>query len=145
MRSAIGSPDAVLGPFFHVGIVVPDLEAAMEELGAAMGFEWSGPLERDLGKWVVRAAFARTSPPYVELIQSIPGSVWETAPGAPFHHLSYWCDELESTSSALAETGMALELDLGFARYHLTASGTRIELLDADIRAAFDERWGLPG
>ena len=151
MRWAIGSPDGMFDPagkvgtFFHVGVVVADIEAAMAELGEAMGVEWSGPIERDVGEWVVRAAFARTPPPYLELIEGQPGSVWDATSGAGIHHLSYWSDDLDSASSSLETAGMPLEFDIGVARYHRGEhSGTRVELLDSDARPAFFERWGLP-
>ena len=131
--------------FFHVGVVVPDLEAAMAELGPAIGADWSGPLEREVGEWVVRATFAQTAPPYVELIEAVPGSVWEATPGAPIHHMSYWSDDLDADGVRLEAAGMALELDLQFIRYHRgKTSATRIELLDSGVHAAFFERWDLP-
>ena len=69
-------------PYFQVGFVVPDLEAAMEELGAGLGVELVGPQERDLGDpGVLRIAFARTPPPYVELIQGPAGSLWDASSG----------------------------------------------------------------
>ncbi len=63
-------------PYFQTGFVVPDLEAAMEEMGASLGVEWVGPKERDLREWgldaQLRMAFARTSPPYLEPLESLP-------------------------------------------------------------------------
>ena len=140
----MGNVAAELGPFFHVGIVVPDLEVAIVELGGAIGAEWSGPLEREVGEWVVRATFAQTPPPYVELIEALPGSVWEAAPGSPIHHLSYWSSDLDADGARLETSGMPLELDLGFLRYYRGfGSGARIELLDRAVEEAFLERWRL--
>jgi len=39
------SPPAVHIPFFHVGFIVPDLDAAMEEFHVALGIEWRAPID----------------------------------------------------------------------------------------------------
>ena len=94
---------------FHTGIVVDDLAAAKEELGAALGVTW-----RDGGAEVRltdrRPARAPCRPPtpcrpsgphHVELVQSIPGTVWSvTAPGHA-HHLGYWVDDVPSAAAEL--------------------------------------------
>jgi hypothetical protein len=132
---------------FQVGFVVPDLEAAMEELGAALGVEMIGPQERDLGKGLVlRIAFARTPAPYLELIEGPPGSIWDSTGGARIHHLGYWSEDMDADSARLEAAGMAREIDLGFARYHGpgSATGARVELISTEHREAFYERWGLP-
>ena len=132
--------------YFQVGFVVPDLEAAMDELGTSLGVEVIGPLERDLDEGVLRIAFALTPPPYVELLEGPPGSVWDAVDGAKMHHLGYWSEDIDADSARLERAGMALELDLGFARYHgpALATGARLELIDIGYKADFFARWGLP-
>jgi hypothetical protein len=39
------SPSAIHNPFFHGGFIVPDLDAAMEELHVALGIEWRAPID----------------------------------------------------------------------------------------------------
>ena len=134
-------------PYFQVGFVVPHLEAAMEELGAGLGVELVGPQERELGdRGVLRIAFARTPPPYVELIEGPAGSLWDASSGAHLHHLGYWSEDMDADSARLEAAGMRLELDLGFARYHSPAgaAGARVELIDVAHRTDFVARWGLP-
>ena len=131
---------------FQVGFVVPDLEAAMKELGAALGVEMIGPQERDLGgEGVLRIAFARTPAPYLELIEGQPGSVWDSTGGPRIHHLGYWSDDMDADSARLEAAGMPREIDLGFARYHgpAAATGARIELISTEHRETFYGRWGL--
>ncbi len=134
-------------PHFQVGFVVPDLEAAMDELGAALGVELVGPLEREIGDAVLRIAFARTPPPYLELIEGPPGSIWDATGGAHIHHLGYWSEDMDADSARLEAAGMELELDLGYVRYHRpgAGAGARIELIDAAYQTDFRARWGLPG
>jgi glyoxalase/bleomycin resistance protein/dioxygenase superfamily protein len=133
-------------PYFQVGFVVPDLEAAMEEMGASLGVEMVAPQERDVGIGTLRISFALTPPPYIELIQGPPGSVWDATGGSRIHHLGYWSEDMDADSARLEAGGMPLELDLGYARYHRSAAGegVRIELIALAHRATFFTRWALP-
>ena len=38
-------PSAIHNPFFHVGFIVPDLGAAMEEFHVALAIEWRAPID----------------------------------------------------------------------------------------------------
>lgn len=152
-RSGGGGPTAApaastmdrLQPFFQVGIAVQDIEQAMAELGGALGVEWVGPTVRELGPTTLRVAFARTGPPYLELIEGSPGSIWDAPAGSFLHHLGYWSDDLAADAARLEASGIPLEVDLGHARYHRsTSGGIRIELIDAAHRQNFLARWGLP-
>jgi hypothetical protein len=40
-----------VGTLFHVGVRVPDLEAAMAELDAALGITWASVVEREQQAW----------------------------------------------------------------------------------------------
>jgi Glyoxalase/Bleomycin resistance protein/Dioxygenase superfamily len=133
-------------PYFQVGLAVPDLEAAMREVGSSLGVQMIGPLERDLGDGTLRIAFARTPPPYLELLEGPPGSIWDAAGGAKMHHLGHWSEDLDADGARLEEAGIPLELDLGFARYYgpAPATGARVELIDIDYRPEFLARWSLP-
>jgi hypothetical protein len=133
-------------PYFQVGFVVPDLESAMEEIGTSLGVEMVAPQERDVGVGTLRISFAKTPPPYIELIQGPPGSVWDGTGGSRIHHLGYWSADMDEDGAQLEAGGMPLELDLGYARYHRSASneGVRIELIALAHRATFFTRWGLP-
>jgi hypothetical protein len=143
--ASIPSTISLVQPFFQIGIAVRNIEQAMEELGAALGVEWVGPKVREFGPTTLRAAFARTRPPYLELIEGSPGSIWDAPAGSFIHHLGYWSDDLKADAARLEASGVHLELDLGHARYHRgTSSGTRIELIDAAHKQVFLARWGLP-
>jgi Glyoxalase/Bleomycin resistance protein/Dioxygenase superfamily len=135
-------------PYFHVGVVVPNLERAMEELGTVLGATWTEIAERPLGEWTVRVAFATDGPPFIELVEGPPGSPWEAAGGARLHHLAWWIDDLARERERLASSGFAPEFDgrsIGalFDYYAAPESGLRIELVDGSIRKGFYERWGL--
>jgi len=92
-----------------VGIVVPDLEAAMADLATELGFEFAIVFDDDLEvrepPGVDRAIHLRIaySPqrPALELIEAAPGTPW--APDrVGLHHLAYFVDDLVADSDRLA-------------------------------------------
>ena len=63
-----------------------DSRFALSDVDAA---EPSGDVELDL-----RFAYSATEP-RLEIIRSVPGSLWVPAPGSGIHHLGYWSDDVE--------------------------------------------------
>ena len=136
--------------FYHTGIVVPDLDAAMARLSALAGYRWINPLSytlpfrtpsgtRELTSTIVYSVQA----PHLELIQEVPGSPWTAAPGNSVHHLGYFTDNLTDTAKMLEDSGFAFEMtadvsgsDLALFAYYIDAVGTRIEIVD---RALFPD------
>jgi Glyoxalase/Bleomycin resistance protein/Dioxygenase superfamily len=136
--------------FYHTGIVVPDLDAAMARLSALAGYRWINPLSytlpfrtpsgtRELTSTIVYSVQA----PHLELIQEVPGSPWTAAPGNSVHHLGYFTDNLTDTAKMLEDNGFAFEMtadvsgsDLALFAYYIDAVGTRIEIVD---RALFPD------
>jgi hypothetical protein len=136
--------------FYHTGIVVPDLDAAMARLSALAGYRWINPLSytlpfrtpsgtRELTSTIVYSVQA----PHLELIQEVPGSPWTAAPGNSVHHLGYFTDNLADTAKMLEDNGFAFEMtadvsgsDLALFTYYIDAVGTRIEIVD---RALFPD------
>ena len=93
----------------HVGIVVPDLEAAMADLAAQLRFDFAIVFDDDLEVReppdADRAIHLRIaySPqrPALELIQAVPGTPWAPA-RVGLHHLAYFVDDLPAESGRLA-------------------------------------------
>ena len=132
-------------PFWQVGIVVPEIESAMAELSAALGVEWSGPRDREVDGIRIRVAFAMTPPPYLELLEGPPGSVWDATAGARIHHLGFWSADKERDGADLEGVGFERLPNSGYARYYLgPASGTVVELVGRDFDPRIDSDWGLP-
>jgi hypothetical protein len=149
MASFVGAP---LRPedFYHTGIIVPDLDAAMARLSALAGYRWINPLTytlpfrtatgvRELTSTIVYSLQA----PHVELVQEVPGSPWTAAPGNSVHHLGYFSDNLADSARMLEANGFTLEMtadvpgsDLALFAYYVDAFGTRIEIVD---RALFPD------
>ncbi len=106
-------PPAIHNPFFHVGFVVRDLDAAMEEFRAALGIDWRAPIEAAvplLGpegviESNVCSVYTEGGPPAIELVQSVPGTLLAGYGGVSFHHLGFWTDRLANSSRDLEAHG----------------------------------------
>ena len=132
----------------HVGIVVPDLEAAMAEMSRLLGLQWTAPQTRPDGEHVLLVAFS-TSVPRIELIQGNPGGVWSTEGGPRIDHIAFWIKDFEATSAAAEAIGVAREAG-GTASWggrwayvRGPDTGTRIELCDERGRPIFERTWGF--
>jgi hypothetical protein len=128
-------------PPYHVALVVPDVEQAMADLGAALGFSWAtvqrrtNTFETPSGPTPVDMCFVYSleGPPYLELIEQRAGSIFDTA---GLHHLGLWCDERGSESDRLDQLGWPRET-VGLAPdgswagglFHVVA-GLRVEVVD---------------
>ena len=139
-----------LVPYYHVGIVVPDLLEAQKELSSQLGVTWGPVLHLDGAD--VRDGEGRdlvlptticysVDAPHLEVIQEVPGSVWACNEHSNLHHIGFWSDDMPGASSALSVGGCPLQL-CGRAGeiapsswvYHGTGLGIRIEIVDAGLR-----------
>jgi hypothetical protein len=94
----------------HVGIVVPHLEAAMDNLAAQLRFDFVIVFDDDLDVREpgdpdraihLRIAYSPQRPA-LELIEAVPGTPW--APErVGLHHLAYFVDDLPTESERLAD------------------------------------------
>ena len=144
----------------HIGIVVSDLDGAMNEFSSQLALTWA-PIRhgervvRHLGRLVttdLRLTYSIEGPPHLELIGEAPGTPWEPT-GGGIHHAGFWVEDLRGAGRLLTRAGMALEATydaedgglLGFA-YFTDANGFRVEILDDSRRQSFDD-WlaGGPG
>lgn len=102
--------------FYHTGIVVPDLDAAMARLSALAGYTWITPMSYRLplrtagGTRELASTFVYSlQSPHLELIREVPGSPWTAPPGNAVHHLGYFTDDLAAAARTLEDNGFALE------------------------------------
>lgn len=132
----------------HVGLVVPDLEAAMAEMTRLLGLQWTAPQERPDGERTLRVAFSTTEP-RIELIQGNPGGTWSVDEGPRLDHMAFWIEDFEAT--AAAASNMALDREAGgtaswggrWAYVRSRDTGARIELCDARGQEHFAKTWGF--
>ena len=141
---------------YHVGVRVPDIGQAMDEMGSSLGLEWCSLLERAQTVWLpdegvvdipLKFTYSTTGPMHVELLEGSPGSVWDgrVAPGA--HHLGVWSDDVRGDTQALLDAGWTLLMaqappDAGFGAftYVQPPSGLIVELVWSAIAPMF-QRW----
>lgn len=136
--------------FYHTGIIVADLDAAMSRLTALAGYRWITPVSYTLpfrttsGTQELTSTFVYSvQAPHVELIKEVPGTAWTAAPGNAIHHLGYWTDDLAESAKRLEDNGFTFEAtadtappELALFAYYVDAAGTRIEIVD---RALFPD------
>jgi hypothetical protein len=74
----------MIGLPFHSALIVPEVHSAMSELSSAFGLQWCTLKESETSVWTpegrleltFRGAFSRPGPTRVELIESVPGTLW---------------------------------------------------------------------
>jgi hypothetical protein len=148
----------LIGPPFHAGLIVADVESAMKELGAAFALDWSSVRVSETVVWTpggrvdltFRGGFSKPGPTRLELIEAIPGTLWDTTRAVALHHVSFWSSALEEDSDELAQKGFPLVATAWqegaegrpclFA-YHRKDSGPFMELLDERERPQYEEWW----
>jgi hypothetical protein len=144
-----------LPPHFHVGIVVPDIERARATLTRQLGVTWGPVISFDPNE-VRDASGVDLSPatklcysveaPRLELIEEVPGTVWECNEHSNLHHIGFWSDDFDGHIQHLVGTGCPLQLcgragdtaPVSFT-YHGNDLGVRIEILDAALRPTMEE------
>jgi len=110
--SWFGTPPAGLD-MYHVGVVVPDVRAAMTQYGDALGFTWSAVGDTTLDVLVdgearkarIAATYSLEGPPYLELVEERSGAVW-AAGALGLQHVGLWTDDLEGSISRLEAAGL---------------------------------------
>lgn len=136
------------GDLWHTGIVVDDLQAAMDELGEQLGVTWheggaAVRMSTDEGVRTVttRYALSKEGPHHVELGQSIEGTLWSAPSPGHAHHLGYWVDDVVAASAALDELGSPRAATIAISddappmcAYHRTTSGLYVEVVSRGLR-----------
>ena len=125
--------------YFHLGLVVPDIEAAMAQLGPALGLTFNPTHVSVYGEDTITVTYAREGPPYLEFIQGEPGSKWNTSAGPRPDHVGYFSHDLDGDAAALEAAGLPVDIDgRQYGRpftYHRAAdAGLRVELVGEKFR-----------
>ena len=146
---------------FHVGVLVPNLEMAMTELGDGLGLTWSAMVEREQPIWSpkhgastlpLRFTYSSQGPQHVELLQGPPGSIWDGVAHPGVHHMGVWVDDVGAEVERLTSLGWTLELALrapeegyGTFGYLRSPSGFLLEPVLASLKPMFERWWaGAP-
>lgn len=145
---------------YHQGVRVPNLETAMEEVGAAMGVTWCQPQERQQAVWLpeigdttvaLRFTYSAQGPQHVELLEGAPGSIWDGRDQPGVHHVGLWSDDVRRDTEACVARGWILragqhspENCYGVFTYVQPPSGLIVEFVSTAARPMF-ERWFAGG
>jgi Glyoxalase/Bleomycin resistance protein/Dioxygenase superfamily len=141
---------------YHVGIVVPSLTAAKAELSDVFGYVWAQEISASvpvrLGSQSTEISMClvySVSQPHVELVEQIPGTVWEPADSG-IHHVGYWSDDVASDSAELESRGYTHEATGIDGNgdplwcYYRSPIGPRIELVARAIQSALEAMTSPP-
>ncbi len=135
-----------LANFSHTGLIVPSLDEALAEhkkLGVRFASPLivrrtahgpDGPIEMD-----IRACYGMP-PSLLEIVQEMPGTIWEAGERGRLHHLGFKTQDFEAESEALSAAGWPRVAwgDVGWV-YHETPFGYYVELLSPELVAAQQE------
>lgn len=138
---------------FHVGFVVDDLATAAAELTELLGYQWceeiGAPAQVLLpeGEAVLDLLSVYSmSTPRVELVRSVPGTLWQPADSG-VHHLGYWSDDVAADSARLVRRGHPLEAQgrrpdgTPYWAFHHSVGGPRIELVTRGLQPLLEPYW----
>ena len=142
---------------FHVGVVVDDFDGYVNELAELFGYQWCQefrapiPVTFPAGASTVDMRFTYSMrAPHLEIIQSIPGTVWIPAAGSGVHHLGYWSDDPGTDAAELERRGYAMEAvganpdGSPMWAYYRRDGGPRIELVDRKLEPMLAQLWATP-
>ncbi len=146
---------------FHIGVRVPDLGAAMDEIGASMGVTWAERRENPaqtlwtptggLQEIHLKYTYSAQGPQHIELLEGPPGTFWDgrETPGA--HHVGVWADDVAAETAHLVSLGWTLvgaQHDPGdgngpgvFTYLQPPSGGLIVELVDAAVLPHFESWW----
>jgi hypothetical protein len=138
-----------LSELFHVGIVVPDLDAGCARFTELLGIEWGPVMQNDIevrdgegnDRVVPNLICYSTAAPHIELIQEVLGTPWVCNEHSNIHHVGFFSDVLVADSGHLRAASCPLELmdgngdgPPGMFAYHRDPLGVRLEIVNAEMR-----------
>jgi methylmalonyl-CoA/ethylmalonyl-CoA epimerase len=140
---------------YHFGLVVPDLDAAVEQYSTAFGFRFCKAQQLRLPVLVdgqprsveLLASYSIGGPPYLELIEERSGSTW-AADAFGMNHMGFWAKDMDAAMARLEKHGMPCRV-CGTATpprmsYHQAGTGVWIELVDHSVRETLDTWMATP-
>lgn len=143
---------------YHTGIRVPDLDAAMAELGATLNVVWAEVRDMpEMGLWSpeqgvhsasLRFTYSCEGPQHVELLEASPGCIWDGRDDPGVHHVGVWVDDVQAEVEAALSDGWTCaaasappEDGYGPWAYLQPPSGMIVEVVSEAIKAHFEPWW----
>jgi Glyoxalase/Bleomycin resistance protein/Dioxygenase superfamily len=134
--------------YFHFGIIVDRLDVSMEDLSRRFCLEWRtvAEIRRTMYFDQCRESYVELSsvytvqgPPFIELIQEVPGSLWTKATEGLVHHLGFSSSCLPEVCREFEESGLRRVVSDGLEAeafaYYSIPYGPYIEIMTTDARA----------
>jgi catechol 2,3-dioxygenase-like lactoylglutathione lyase family enzyme len=130
-------------PFFHVGILVKDVEAARADFTALLGLEFEPVHSQPIATGeTTRFCYSLAGPPYLELVEMTGTGSWSPEQPEGFHHIGVADPDVPAQCAAF---GLGVELVApapdGSALVALTPPqalhGVRVEYFNAAVAAQF--------
>jgi catechol 2,3-dioxygenase-like lactoylglutathione lyase family enzyme len=138
-------------PFFHVGILVRDIDQAAQDFSALLGVQFEPVRAAPVVTGEVnRFRYSLQGPPYLELVQMTGSGIWGPAIGEGLHHIAFAEPDVPGRCAAFASPDLTSGADTvvqgegGAARVIFTRPemlhGIRAEYLESPMVAATLER-----
>ena len=133
-------------PFFHIGILVHDIDAAAGDFSRLLGLEFeparSAPV---VSGELMRFRYSLQGPPYLELVQIAGAGIWGPGQGEGLHHIAFGEPDLPGRCAAFdGRADTVVQREDGTARVIFTRPealhGIRLEYLESPMVAATLER-----
>ena len=96
---------------FHIGIRVPNIEAAMAEMGESLNVTWAELVENSSqGLWTpdngqqnipLKFVYSCEGDQHLELLEGEPGSFWDGNENPGVHHFGVWVDDVKVETERL--------------------------------------------
>lgn len=143
---------------YHTGFLVPDLDAAMAELGPTLNLTWASvrdmpalPVwtpDRGAHEVALRLVYSCEGPQHVELLQGEVGSIWNGTANPWLSHLGVWVDDIAAETERCVDAGWSVvgagaspDDGYGSFTYVQPPSGPLIELVSEAIRPGMEAWW----
>lgn len=145
---------------FHVGVRVPDLHQAMDDIGRSLGVTWAERRENPAqALWTPQHGlqhlhlgytYSAEGPQHIELLEGPAGSFWDGRHDSGAHHVGVWVDSVVDDTERLVAEGWTLvgaQRDpgdgngFGVFSYVQPPSGLIVELVDRAALPHFQRWW----
>jgi hypothetical protein len=130
-------------PFFHVGILVSDVEAARADFTAQLGLEFELVHSQKIATGeTTRFCYSLHGPPYIELVEMTGTGSWSPEQPEGFHHIGVCTPSVPARCAAFGnQVDLITPGEDDVPRVVLTRPealhGIRVEYFDATIAAQF--------
>jgi hypothetical protein len=101
-------------PFFHVGVLVHDLDLAMDRFARVFKVTWTDRVTAHADFWqqgqdveplALDVVYSREGPPHLELLQATGDGLYAPARGEGLHHIGAWEPDCTTRQRELEAAG----------------------------------------